>query len=609
LRRLKLATAGVIAVAVLAAGVPAAFRYWMPAPRLQPMRFAIVPPPAQSLAPSNTDRQLAISPDGTHVAYVAGAVAGTQLMIRGIDRLEAEPIRGIIAPRVPFFSPDGKWIGFFQGGLELKKVSITGGPAITICRINATPRGATWGADNTIVFATADTSTGLFSVPAGGGEPKMLTKPDASHGELDHLFPSLLPGGRAVLFTITAAGPAENAQVAVLDLETGQRKTLVRGGSHAEYVDPSTGSGQAGYLIYAAAGTLRAVRFDPARLEVLSDPMPVVDQVAMVGSGAAEFSVSRSGALVYVPGTLSGGPQAIRSLVWVNRQGREEPIKAPPRAYFALRLSPDGTRVALDIRDQENDIWIWDLVRQTLTRLTFDPTLDYFPVWTPDGRRIAFSSGAINLGNLFWQSADGTGLVERLTTAAHGQAAMSFSPDGKRLVVMEQMGKTGNDLSLLTMEGKRETAPLVQTTFTEGLAEISPDGRWLAYQSNESGQDQIYVRPFPDVNSGRWQISTAGGTKPVWASSGRELFYLDGSSALTAVPIQTTPNFIAGNPTRLFETRYLSANQARSYDVSRDGQRFLMIKESPATDQTANAMPASMVVVLNWFEELRQRVP
>ena len=572
---------------------------WRPPSPAASMRFSIVPPAPASLSRSGADRQIAMSPDGSHVVYVAATGGGqTQLMVRALDRLDAEPLRGITNARAPFISPDGKWVGFFQG-TELRKVSITGGPPITLCRVTGAPRGASWGPNDTIIFATADSVSGLLSVPAGGGDPKVLTQVGQAQSELDHLFPAVLPAGRAVLFTIQGATGTDTSQVAVLDLETGQRKTLIRGGSHAEYVET-------GHLVYAAAGSLRAVRFDPVRLEVLGDAVPVLEDVAMgLTTGAANFSVSRSGSLVYMPGGPAG-PAETRSLVWVNRQGREEPIQAPPRAYFVLRLSPDGTSAALDIRDEENDIWTWDFARQTLTRLTFDQGGDIFPIWTPDGRRIIFSSVRAGLQNVYSQAADGTGVVERLTTAPHGQFAMSVSPDGKSLVVTEQ--KASNDLSLLSIDGKGPPAVLVETMFGEGLAEISPDGQWLAYQSNESGQDQVYVRPFPNVNTGRWQISTSGGTKPVWARNGRELFYVDGAGALTTVPIVSTPAFSAGNPLKLFGTRYFSAVQARSYDVAPDGQRFLMIKDPPASSQnTTQALP-SMVVVLNWFEELKTRV-
>jgi len=405
-------------------------------------------------------------------------------------------------------------------------------------------------------------------------------------------------------------GPIDNAQVAVLDLTTGQRKTLVRGGYSAEYVDT-------GYLVYAAGSTLRAVRFDVARLEVLGDPVPVVEQLSTGVTAGANFDVAGDGTLVYVPGGVAGtGPFGTpRSLVWVTRQGREEPINLPPRTYTYPRVSPDGTRVAIDIRDQENDIWIADLARQALTRLTFDPGTDFYPIWTPDGRRIIFQSVRAGGGNMFWQSADGTGTVEQLTTVSTTpHYPYSVSPDGKSVVFQETFPKTGVDLSLLTFDPKPHTEPLIQTTFIETNAEISLDGHWLAYQSNESGQEEIYVRPFPKVDEGRWQISTGGGTRPLWARSGRELFYLDAGGLLTTVAVQTTPTFSATTPTRVLSTRYFGGfggggqNVAgRTYDVSPDGQRFLMIKDVAAADQ--NATPAGIVVVLNWFEELKRLVP
>ncbi len=342
---------------------------------------------------------------------------GTQLVVRSLDQLDARLLTGISGIRSPFISPDGHWIGFFEGnGGELKKVSILGGPPITLCKYVGNPTEASWGADDTIIFATNAPDTGLLSVSADGGDTKVLTRPDTAHGEADHTMPFILPGGRAVLFTIIVQGqPIDNAQIAVLDLKTGQKKTLIRGGSDARYVDT-------GHLVYAVAGTLRAVRFDLARLEVTSDPVPVVEKVAMSGTtGVADFALSENGTLVYTPGGVAVG--VIRSLAWVNRQGREEPIKASPRAYVLPRISPDGARVALDIRDQENDIWVWDLKRETLVRVTFGPSIDQFPVWTPDSRRIIFSSnrgGGLN-PNLYWQAADNTGTIERLTTSPNQQ--------------------------------------------------------------------------------------------------------------------------------------------------------------------------------------------
>jgi serine/threonine-protein kinase len=596
---LALASGALIAVLVMGA----ATRPLPQAPGL-PSRFAIVPPPAQSLAISSFFRDLALSPDGRYLVYRAGgAVTGGPLMVRAMDALAAQPVAGITTARNPFFSPDSRWIGFFDLN-ELKKVSVTGGPAITISRlIGPGPRGASWGDDNTIVFASNDPENGLLRVSADGGEPTALTTPDASQHEGDHLFPSMLPGGRGVLFTI-AAGQMENAQVAVLDLKTGRRKTLLRGGSAAEYVET-------GHLVYAAGGALRAVRFDLARLEVLGDPVPVVANVMVASTGAANFAVSRSGTLVYAP----GDPRA-RSLVWVDRRGHETLIKAPPRAYAIPRLSPDGTRLALDIRDQENDIWIWDLGRETLTRLTSDPALDGEPVWTPDGRRLLFSSARMGLSDLYWQAADGTGTADRLTTIAIQPT--SVTPDGTRIVGSATAPKTQWDVvvfplaSLASRAGPGASAgaglsrvePLIQTLFTERNAEISPDGRFLVYESNESGRNEIYVRPFPEVEHGRWQVSTGGGTQAAWARNGRELFYLDGSNSLTTVPVQTTgATFSTGKPARVFDRAYAIPVGFRTYDVSPDGRRFLMIKD----DQSAAA--AGIVVVLNWQEELKRLVP
>jgi serine/threonine-protein kinase len=604
----RLVVVGFASVVALAAAVGAT--WWMLRPAApQPVRFSIVPPSTQPLTIHGFQRDIAITPDGRQIVYRVGpaGTVGTQLVVRSLDQLDARLLTGFTGIRSPFISPDGHWIGFFEvTSGELKKVSILGGPPITLCKFVGLPFEASWGPDDTIVFATSDASTGLLSVAAGGGEPKVLTKPDTARGETDHGMPFILPRGRAVLLTITMQGqPIDNAQVAVLDLKTGQKKTLIRGGSDARYVDT-------GHLVYAAAGTLRAVRFDLGRLEVTSDPVPVLEKVTMSGTtGTADFVLAQNGTLVYVPGGMGGG--LARSLAWVSRQGKEEPIKAaPPRAYVLPRLSPDGTRVALDIRDQDNDVWVWDLKRETLARVTFDPGPDRDPVWTSDSRRIVFDSprgGTGGTPNLYWQAADNTGTVERLTTSQNPQYTNSISPDGRHLLFVEQAPNTTGDIEMLTLDAARksEAAPLVATTFSELNAEVSPDGRWVAYQSNESGKNQVYVRPFPKVDAGHWQVSTAGGTRPLWARSGRELFYeLD--SALMAVPVQTTGAiFGAGNPAKLFNAApYYFGNALPTYDVSADGQRFLMIK---LADQSSTGTAASMVVVEHWTEELKARVP
>jgi Tol biopolymer transport system component len=346
-------------------------------------------------------------------------------MVRAIDQLEARPLADITNAYSPFF-PDSRWIGFFENASSRRCASP--GAIITLGPVIGSSLGASWADGSTIVFATDHPSTGLWRVSADGGESEVLTKPDAAQGESDHAFPSVLPDGRGVLFTTTAVGGADNAQVAVLDLRTGRREILVRGGGQAEYVEPSAasgptsfaGSGRSGYLIYAAAGTLRAVKFDPVRLEGLGDPVTVEQDVLMKASGGANYAVSRSGTLVYMPGRTA--ETAIRSLVWVDRRGHEEPIAAPARAYGPPRLSPDGKRVATSIADRGNiEVWIWDLARETLRRLTFSPGVDSMPLWTPDGRRIIYMSTRSGLPSLYSQAIDGSGdggaRVDRLTTS------------------------------------------------------------------------------------------------------------------------------------------------------------------------------------------------
>ena len=581
---------------------------------LQAVRFTIVPPAAQLFASIPTTRDLAISPDGTRLVYMG--LGG--LMVRAIDQLDAVALRDIANVRNPFFSPDGRWIGFFSQNAdgELKRVSTGGGSPLLVSRYSGAPRGASWGPDDSIVFATTDPSSGLLRVSATGGQPTVLTTPDTAHGEGDHLFPSVLPGGRGVLFTIAAtSGSIQNAQVAVLDMKSGQRKVLIRGGSQAEYV-------KSGHLVYAVSGALTVVRFDLARLEVVGDPVQMIDHMLIGQLGAVNFAVSQQGTLAYLPS--SAGPQNdLRSLVWVTRQGREEPIALPRRPYAVARLSPDESRVALDVREQNSDIWIWDVGRQTQTRLTNDAPADMSPVWTPDGRRLIWSSARDNdIGNLYWQASDATGSVERLTMNTSAQFPTSISPDGTRVLLFAASGpQSRRAISTLTLPasspgleaGRLQPEPLLQSSADHQNGEISPDGGWIAYQSNESGRSEIYVRPFPKVDAERFLISPNGGTRPAWARNGRELFYLDGDGRLTSVPVQTTATtFRPGAATKILDTRYYAGfsrrgQELRAYDVSRDGQRFLMIKDEPGGGETVTS--ASMVVVVNWQAELKTRIP
>jgi len=553
-----------------------------------------------ALTISGFDRDVALSPDGTHVVYVGNN--GTQLFVRALDSLESVAIASGGVLRGPFVSPDGEWVGFIDSGRGIRKVAITGGPSITLGGLDGGSGGATWAIDDTIIFATSNPTTGLQRVSAAGGMPEVLTRPDRAQGEADHLWPEILPGGRAVLFTITSqTGGLETALVAARDLRTGMQKVLLRGGSHGHYV-------ASGHLVYVAAGTLRAIPFDPDRLETHGTAVTVLPRLAVTGNGAGDFAVAADGTLVHVdaPGNFAANA---RTLVWVDRSGKEEPVAAPPRAYEHPRLSPDGTRVALFSGDQENDIWTWDLGRATLTRLTLDPGQDNFPLWTPDGRRIIFSSNrGLGQPNLWWQAADGTGAAERLTTSSHAQFLTGITPDGTAAVYNETTATMGRDLLQVALDGTHRVTPVLQTKFDERNGIVSPDGRWLAYESDSSGAFDVYVRPFPNVGGGQWQVSTAGGKQPLWARSGKELFYLGADGALLRVPVEARGGtWHAGSPMKLLEGRYYTGTgSGRAYDVSPDGQRFLMIK-APGTNASA-AAPA-LIVVQHWDEELKRLVP
>jgi eukaryotic-like serine/threonine-protein kinase len=389
--------------------------------------------------------------------------------------------------------------------------------------------------------------------------------------------------------------------VAVLDLSTGTQKILMRGGSQAMYVS-------SGHLIYVAANTLRAVAFDLSRLETIGTGIPVVSPVVTISNGTAEFDIGRDGTLVYAAGDAGAAPA--RTLVWVDRQGHEEAIKAAPaRSYLYPRLSPDGTRVALEIRDQENDVWVWSLARETLTRITSDPAIDQAPVWMPDGLRLVFTSARDGaLGSLFWQAADGTSPAERLTESPSYQRPSAVSPDGMRVLFWEAARNTATDVMMLTLEKDRRVQPLIQGPVVDRNAEVSPDGQWLAYESNDSGQPQVFVRPFPDVAKGKIQVSAVGGVQPLWARNGQELFYIAPGGALMSVPVKRGTTWTAGTPTTLIEAGYFrggGGNDSRMYDVSPDGKRFLMIKQ----DVSANQPAARIVVVQHWLEELKRLVP
>jgi eukaryotic-like serine/threonine-protein kinase len=561
-----------------------------PSPSPQPVtRTVITLPPGQQLAGLENGPAVALPPNGTHLAYVAHQGGTQQLYVRAMDSLEAAPIPGTEGAVNPFFSSDGQWLGFFAGG-KLKKISVSGGAVLTFGDA-LTPHGGTWGSRGIIAFAPTNVSP-LMQVPDAGGTTHPLSR--LGRGEATHRWPEFLPGGKALLFTAgTAAGNFTNGQIAVQSVGSGERRNLIQGGTQPRYAS-------SGHLVYVQGGSLMAVPFDLQRLVVTGTAVPVIEGVLQSINGAALYSFSASGSLVYV----RGGVQASElRLVWVNRNGEERPLHAPARAFIYPRLSPDGRQIAVAIQEEAAQVWLFDLSRETLTRLTFEGNFSNYPAWTPDDKRIAFQLNKEGPGNIFWQLADGSGGLERLTTSEYSHYPMSLSSDGRLMAFTELDPTTGYDIWVLRL-ADRKAQPFLRTQFNESTPRFSPDGRWLAYVSDESGRYEIYVQPYPGPG-GKWQISTEGGREPVWNRNGRELFYRSGDKMMV-VDIATQPRFAAGKPRMLFEGRYEpTVVTAANYDVSSDGQRFLMLKPS----ESAEAAPTQINVVLNWFEELKQKVP
>ena len=559
-----------------------------PPPPPQPVtRTAITLPPGQQLAGLDAGPAVALSSDGTHLAYVATQGGKQQIYLRAMDSLEAKPISGTEGAVNFFFSPDGQWVAFFADG-KLKKISVNGGAALTLADAGG-PHGANWGSQGMIVFAPTLVSV-LYQVPDAGGAPQPLTR--FEKGEITHRWPEFLPGDKAVLFDGGTSLPSR--QVVAQSIETGERRNVIQEGTQPRYA-------LSGHLVYVQGANLMAVPFDPQRLEATGAAVPVVEGVLeSPGSGAAQYSFSATGSLIYVP----GGVQATRAgLVWVNRLGAEQPLAVPTHGYRNPRLSPDGRRVAIGIADLGSQIWLYDLSADTLTRITFEGNANSYPAWTPDGKRIAFESAKEGPLNLYWQLADGSGGLERLTTSESWQVLSSWSPDGQLLAFTEVNPTTSYDIWILRMSD-RKAQPFLRTAFNEAAPQFSPDGRWIAYASDESGRFEVYVQPYPGPG-GKWQVSTEGGTEPVWNRNGRELFYRSGDKMM-AVDVTTQPSFVAGKSRMLFQGPYLpTPGTLPNYDVSPDGQRFLMLKPS----EQSGAAPTQINVVLNWFEELKRLVP
>ena len=599
----KLPWVAAIALGIVVAGVAGwSLRPPEPQPLAPVTRFDHGLPDGQDFR--NNGRPLvAVSPDGSQIVYVAN----NQLYLRNLDEMEARPIQGTdeISDN-PFFSPNGEWIGYFSlSDSQLKKIATIGGAPVTLC--DATdPLGASWGLDDTIVYGQPE---GIMRVSANGGAPELVIPMEK--GELVH-GPQILPGGEWALFSLTTVMSVtrwDEAQIVVQSLDSGERKILWEGGSDARYVPT-------GHLVYALEDVLLALPFDLASLEVSGGPVPIVEGVQRAPparTASAHYGFSDRGTLVYLPGTAAG--VQMRVLALVDRNGRVERLNAPPKQYLSPSMSPDRQTLAVQsVEASENVIWVYDLTGdRAIQQLTFEGN-NHRPVWTPDSQRITFSSDRDGMESLYWMPADGSGVAERLTTAEEGTSHRmgSWSPDGELLVfnvIRENL--TDRDIWTLSVDD-RETQSLYDapgTTYTG--AQFSPNGEWLAYGAGPSAPaEDIYVEPFPPTGSRR-RISQNGGHYALWSPEGNELFYrpaLSSAPTLRSVEIVTEPAFAFSNEQTLPVEGFTVVGGYRDYDMSPDGTRLLMVFPADRPESGEPARP-QINIVLNWFEELKERVP
>jgi len=550
-------------------------------------RFNLDLPPGHEFS-SLFNLKAAISPDGNLLAYTADSAVSRLLYLRPLNQLEATALAGTEGANAPFFSPDGKWIGFGASN-KLKKISIYGGTVFTICDAFGLS-GASWTPDNTIIFAGSDKA--LDRVSADGGVPQPFTVLDHTKKEASHSFPQVLSDDQSVIFTIENSGRSfDDATIVVQSLTTGKRRVLVEGGTCGRYVPT-------GHLLYGRSNSLFAVPFDLKRLAVIGTPVEVLSGVVLdQGRGSSHFACSNNGNLIYLPG---GEGIDLNELMLVDRSGKPQRISQRRAHYDKVSLAPDGRHIAVEIVAANNDIWLVDMERDTQTRLTFEDE-NQWPIWMAGGKKIVFSSNRGGQFNLYATLADGSGTMERLTTSEAFQAPTSCAPDNRLLAFSQVSSGTGIDIWLLPFEGERKPRPFRQTTFDEFQAKFSPDGRWLVYQSNETGRLEVYVQPVSG-SSTKWQISAEGGDAPRWSRTGREIVYRNGTKMM-AVEVSTAPTFKAGRPKLLFDKEYLDPSLGKYYDITPDGERFVIIK--PGEPQRLTRMN----VVLNWFEELKRRVP
>ena len=563
--------------------------------------------PTQSFRGSALNAFIALSRDGRRIAYTVQVDGALQLYLRELDQLTARAIPGTDGAINPFFSPNGEWVAFNIGGPsggvgDLTKVSVRGGPTQTLGGEMRPGVGGFWATDGTIIF-TAPTPEGvnrLHRISAAGGVPELLDGLSEVPG-FTHSWPHVLPGGDHMLFTVRPIIGTENVgYIAVLSLETGESWTLIEGAYNARYTPT-------GHIVFMKSNSLWAVPFDLERLEKIGPEIPVVNGVQTASDrGGTPYAFSDDGLLAYLPGIDVARRDDFLNLVWVDREGREEILDFEPRDYAHPRLSPDGERVAVTLSDStgNEDIWIYELTRGTTIRLTSSPGTEDRPLWTPDGQRVAYSAerGESDSG-IYWKRADGVGQEERLTTGNGINRPVSFSPDGNHLVFWSQGGR----LDILSLKAEQTSQPVFQSDVPSiAGAMISPDGRWLAHDSSESGVREIYVQPFPNVDGGKWPISTAGGYDPRWGAEGRELFYMVGDSMM-AVSVGGGSTFLPGRPEVLFTGDYGPNFGTPRYDFSPDGQRFLMRKSAIQTQGVSGS--TELVFVHNWFEELNRLAP
>jgi eukaryotic-like serine/threonine-protein kinase len=563
------------AVAAIAAAAFAALWLRHPADQARTLRLTVPPPEKASFSAISLP---AISPDGRHLAFAAGSEGKPQLWIRDLDTLAARPLPDTDGAVDPFWSPDSRFVAFFVPG-KLKKVDVGGGPALTVCNA-ADGRGGSWNQNDVIVF-TPSFGAPLFRVPAGGGTATPLTTLEEAAGETSHRFPWFLPYGRHFLFTARNEDPEKTA-VYVGDLGSKDRRLLFPAASNAVYSAP-------GFLLFMRERTVMAQAFDAAGLRTTGQPFPVAEQVDYLpGSIQGQFAASQTGVLAY----YSGGGSLRSQLTWLDRGGTPLGKVGPAGTMQAPAISPDARTVAVDRLDAPlgtYDLWLHDLTRGTDSRFTFDPGNDMFPVWSPDGGRILFSSNRRGKYGLYQKAATGGGKEELLYETA-GVTLPTDWPGERFAIFLNTAPKTGNDLWVLPLSGDRKAFPFLRTEFSESRGKLSPDGRWLAYETNETGVPAVYVQTFPG-REGKWQVSAESGTRPVWRRDGKELFYISGDNKMMAVDVNSDVEFGHGVPKALFEVR---TARTALYDVTRDGKRLLML--NPAEPE-ANAQ---MTVAINW---------